>query len=109
VTAPDGQLLVHPRHPISDIDAIARTITGSDGGGSKGAREMATGGANAIKLSEKAAAVLQGFPPNWVFSGATKRARWSMLGQAMPPPLAEAVGRSIARAMQLRARKASGA
>lgn len=65
-------------------------------------------GPNAIKLSEKAAAVLQGFPPGWVFSGPTKKVRWAMIGQAMPPPLAEAVARSIARAMQPRARKAAG-
>lgn len=48
---------------------------------------------NAIVLSEKAAAILQGFPESWVFSGKTKKARWGQLGQAMPPPLAEAVAR----------------
>jgi len=42
---------------------------------------------NAVVLSEKAAAILQGFPPGWTFAGKTKRARWSQLGQAMPPPL----------------------
>lgn len=57
-------------------------------------------GPNAVKLSEKAAAILQGFPPGWVFVGATKKARWSQIGMAMPPPLAEAVGRSIARALK---------
>lgn len=36
----------------------------------------------------------------WHFAGATKRARWSQIGQAMPPPLAEAVARSIARALR---------
>jgi len=54
-------------------------------------------GPNAIKLSEKAAAILQGFPDDWQFLGATKKARWSMIGQAMPAPLAEAVARSIRR------------
>jgi len=58
-------------------------------------------GPNAVKLSEKAAAILQGFPSGWVFSGDTKRSRWSQIGQAMPPPLAEAVARSIARTMTL--------
>jgi site-specific DNA-cytosine methylase len=52
-------------------------------------------GPNAIILSERAAAILQGFPESWTFAGATKRARWSQLGQAMPPPLAEAVARSV--------------
>jgi DNA (cytosine-5)-methyltransferase 1 len=50
----------------------------------------------AIVLSERAAAILQGFPETWVFSGVTKKARWSQIGQAMPPPLAEAVGRAVA-------------
>jgi site-specific DNA-cytosine methylase len=52
---------------------------------------------NAIVLSEKAAAILQGFPETWVFAGKTKRARWSQLGQAMPPGLAEPVARAIAQ------------
>jgi len=64
-------------------------------------------GPNAIKLSEKAAAILQGFPPGWVFSGKTKVSRWSQLGQAMPPPLAEAVARSMWRAMHPATRKAA--
>lgn len=50
---------------------------------------------DAIILSELAAAILQGFPPDWVFSGKTKKARWSQIGQAMPPALAEAVARAI--------------
>jgi site-specific DNA-cytosine methylase len=54
---------------------------------------------NAIKLSEKAAAILQGFPDGWIFVGKTKRARWAQIGMAMPPPLAEAVGRSILRVL----------
>jgi site-specific DNA-cytosine methylase len=56
-------------------------------------------GPNAMKLSEKAAAILQGFPPGWRFVGATKKARWAQIGMAMPPPLAEAVGRAILRRM----------
>lgn len=51
-------------------------------------------------LSEAAAARLQAFPDGWVFSGLTKRARWSMLGQAMPPPLAYAVARQIKKWME---------
>jgi len=50
---------------------------------------------DAIILSELAAAILQGFPEGWVFSGKTKKARWSQIGQAMPPALAEAVARAI--------------
>lgn len=51
--------------------------------------------AGAVLLSERAAAILQGFPEDWQFIGATKRSRWSQLGQAMPPPLAEPVARAI--------------
>jgi site-specific DNA-cytosine methylase len=50
---------------------------------------------DAVILSERAAAILQGFPDTWVFSGKTKKVRWSQLGQAMPPGLAEAVARSV--------------
>lgn len=50
---------------------------------------------DAIILSERAAAILQGFPESWVFSGDTKKARWSQIGQAMPPALAEAVALSV--------------
>lgn len=52
----------------------------------------------AVVLSEKAAMILQGFPDGWVLDGKTKRARWEMLGMAMPPGLAEAVGRAIVKA-----------
>ena len=61
---------------------------------------------NAIVLSERAAALLQGFPSSWTFCGATKRARWSQIGMAMPPPLAYAVARSIVE--QLGAERRAG-
>lgn len=54
---------------------------------------------NAIVLSERAASIIQGFPDGWLFAGETKKTRWSQIGQAMPPPLAEAVARSVAVVM----------
>lgn len=54
----------------------------------------------AVVLSEKAATILQGFPETWVFTGKTKVARWSQIGQAMPPPLAHAVATSVVAQMQ---------
>jgi DNA-cytosine methyltransferase len=54
-----------------------------------------TSDANAIVLSERAALRLQGFPDGWKIVGATKRSRWSQIGMAMPPPLAEVVARAI--------------
>lgn len=55
---------------------------------------------NAIVLSERAAGVLQGFPDGWTFAGETKKARWSQIGMAMPPPLAHAVARAVREAME---------
>ena len=54
---------------------------------------------DAVMLSERAASVLQGFPDGWRFVGDTKRSRWSQIGQAMPPPLAEAVAARVLAAM----------
>ncbi len=53
----------------------------------------------AVIISEKAAAILQGFPQNWIFHGKSKKRRWSQLGQAMPPPLAHAVATSVVEQM----------
>ena len=50
---------------------------------------------NAIVLSERAALVLQGFPPGWTICGRTAKARWSQIGQAVPPAVAEAIARAI--------------
>lgn len=154
-THSDGALLVHPKHPISDPDSPAYTITSRDTGGAQGGRTLAVrphhrtdpdrpsrvittkqddgrvlewpwdrpattvqadplvnapghhdkdipnSQHSAIKLSERAAAILQGFPEDWHFAGKTKKSRWSQLGQAMPPALAEAVARSIRKQMEV--------
>ena len=60
-----------------------------------------------IRLSEREAAILQGFPDHWCFCGKTKASRWSQIGQAVPPALMEAVARSIVLQMQ-KARALSG-
>jgi site-specific DNA-cytosine methylase len=54
---------------------------------------------NAIVISEKAGAILQGFPESWVFRGSSKKARWSQIGQAMPPALAQAVAEAVRRCL----------
>ena len=41
---------------------------------------------------------LLGFPRRWKFTGKTKKARWSQIGMAMPPPLARAVATAIVAA-----------
>lgn len=50
------------------------------------------------RLTLTMAARIQGFPPAWRFSG-RKTAAYRQIGNAFPPPVAEAVGRSIAHAI----------
>ncbi|MER6166790.1 DNA cytosine methyltransferase [Streptomyces violaceorubidus] len=46
-------------------------------------------------LTVAQAAAIQGFPEDWAFQG-RKTARYRQVGNAFPPPVAEAVGRAIA-------------
>lgn len=112
---------------VGDVDAPAKTITAKHGRVGVGADKLlswpwdrpattihadpriappghhdsvsfaAVSEPNAVVLSARAAAILQGFPdePRWLFSGETQERRWSQLGQAMPPPLAHAVATSV--------------
>jgi len=91
----------------AEIDRPSTTVTCRDEVGRPGrnGRAGTSQSTNAIKLSERAAAILQGFPESWVFSGATKKARWGQIGMAMPPPLAAAVATSIKRWFDERARE----
>lgn len=101
----NGAILVNDRHPINRADKPSHTVTAKGNGrGAQGACVIewprdSPSSPNAIKLSERAAAILQGFPDAWQFCGKTKRSRWSQIGMAMPPPMAEAVGRAIASAL----------
>lgn len=47
------------------------------------------------RITVEMAAVLQGFPSDWQFAGG-KTAAYRQIGNAFPPPVAEAVGRQIA-------------
>ncbi|MFE7773116.1 DUF6339 family protein [Streptomyces sp. NPDC057445] len=51
------------------------------------------------KLTVDQAAMIQAFPGDWRFFGG-KTSRYRQIGHAMPPPLATAVGRAIAAALQ---------
>lgn len=51
-----------------------------------------------VKLTVAQMALLQGFPPDWAFAG-RKTSAYRQVGNAFPPPVAEAVGRSIATAL----------
>ncbi|WP_236653291.1 DNA cytosine methyltransferase [Streptacidiphilus melanogenes] len=52
-----------------------------------------------VRLTPEQLAVLQGFPPDWTFTG-TKTARCRQIGNAFPPPVAAAVGRAMAEAIR---------
>jgi DNA (cytosine-5)-methyltransferase 1 len=56
-----------------------------------------------VRLTVPQMALLQGFPADWVFSGG-KTSAYRQVGNAFPPPVAEAVGRSIASALAHAAR-----
>jgi len=56
------------------------------------------------KLTVRMVARLQGFPDAWEFSGA-KTAAYRQVGNAFPPPVAAAVGRSLYAALQERTEK----
>jgi DNA (cytosine-5)-methyltransferase 1 len=50
------------------------------------------------KMTVEQVALLQGFPTDWQFAG-RKTARYRQVGQAFPPPLAAALGKSIRTAL----------
>lgn len=50
------------------------------------------------RLTVKMAAMVQGFPTDWEFSG-RKTAAYRQIGNAFPPPVAEAVGNAIKEAL----------
>lgn len=51
------------------------------------------------RLTVQMGARIQGFPPDWIFCG-PKTSAWRQVGNAFPPPVAEAVGKQVARALK---------
>lgn len=51
-----------------------------------------------VRLTIRHLALLQGFPDDWHFAG-NKTSVYCQVGNAFPPPVAEAVGRSLAAAL----------
>jgi len=51
------------------------------------------------KLTIKMAAMIQGFPDDWKFCG-RKTAAYRQIGNAFPPPMARAIGKSIIRVLR---------
>ncbi|MDR1689669.1 MAG: DNA cytosine methyltransferase [Clostridiales bacterium] len=58
------------------------------------------------KLTVKMAALVQGFPPTWEFTG-KKTPAYKQVGNAFPPPVACAVGKSIYKALKMGEKKIS--
>jgi DNA (cytosine-5)-methyltransferase 1 len=52
------------------------------------------------RLTVEMVARIQGFPPDWVFTG-NKTNRYRQIGNAFPPPVAEAIGRQIRESFEL--------
>ncbi len=50
------------------------------------------------KLTVRMAALIQGFPPDWVFVG-KKTPAYRQVGNAFPPPVAKAIGTAIKKAL----------
>jgi DNA (cytosine-5)-methyltransferase 1 len=63
---------------------------------------------HAPKLTVRMTARLQGFPDGWEFAG-RKTAQYRQIGNAFPPPVAEAVGARIRAALEAADRVAAGA
>lgn len=62
-------------------------------------RDLGNGEELGPMLTVEQAAIIQGFPANWHFSG-RKTAQYRQVGNAFPPPVAEAVGRAIKEALE---------
>ncbi|MEV5608425.1 DNA (cytosine-5-)-methyltransferase [Streptomyces sp. NPDC052225] len=60
----------------------------------KGTEDRDLFGPEGPMLTVRQAAIIQGFPEYWEFTGG-KTARYRQVGNAFPPPVAEAVGKSI--------------
>ncbi|MEE1796763.1 DNA (cytosine-5-)-methyltransferase [Streptomyces sp. BE308] len=68
---------------------------GYEEGKKKKSQERDLFGANGPMLTVEQAAIIQGFPKEWKFTGG-KTAQYRQVGNAFPPPVAHAVGKAIA-------------
>lgn len=98
-----GRVVLWPWDRPSTVVCAGETIAPPGRNGRKG--ESQRSHANAVKLSERAGAILQGFPDGWVFVGKSKTSRWSQIGQAVPPAVAQAIGRAMKEQLLASARR----
>ncbi|MFJ9734381.1 DNA cytosine methyltransferase [Streptomyces sp. NPDC101171] len=64
-------------------------------------------GAGGPMLTVPQAAIIQGFPKEWDFAGG-KTAQYRQVGNAFPPPVAQAIGESIIEVLKADRRRAAG-
>lgn len=79
------------------IDRPATTVDGSGRLSAPGHHKSNKSGA--VRMTPAQLAILQGFPEDFTFEG-NKRQQHRQIGNAVPPPLAHAVGLSIAEALR---------
>lgn len=105
---------VHARRPAPTIVGGSKRHGGADLGPTGSKKAWATmnvdgngvadeppgaeHGDGPVRLTVAQVALLQGFPPDWRIPG-RKTPAYKQVGHAVPPPLAAAVGRSIAEAL----------
>ncbi len=71
----------------------APTVTTADGQGlgSAAARDILQAATGRRRLTIEECAALQSFPPDHPWRGSTKRSKYAQIGNAVPPPMAQAV------------------
>ena len=81
-----------------DGSGIADDVPGPGGMFERGSGKMADANATLPMITIGMAASLQGFPEDWDWVGG-KTGKWRMIGNALPPPAARTLGRSVAAAL----------
>ena len=81
-----------------DPMGMADDVPGPDGLYERSEGKFFDAAASGPMLTLRMAADLQGFPPGWGFAGG-KTSRYRQIGNALPPPVACAVGLSISAAL----------
>jgi site-specific DNA-cytosine methylase len=90
------------KHPAAGPDDISTTVSAKQGHGNV---NLLKEGAKLRRLTVRECARLQDFPDHVVFQG-SKTAQYRQVGNAVPPKLAEVVGRAVRLALDLPSRKA---